>query len=310
MRAIRTTGHAEMPIAAAHIPVPTPQPGEALVRVHAVSLNAGELRRARNRAANEPIGWDFAGVVVRAAENGRGPQIGTRVVSFVDGGAWADFVAAPAHQLGTLPDSVSFDDAATLPIAGLTALRALRRGGDIKGKRVLISPATGGAGLFALQLAAHAGADVTALIRNAERETLVRECGAARVVIGNAADAAAHKPYDLIIDSLGGNELGTLLEQLAFEGTVVNFGPTTGEVTTFSSRAFMLTGGVTLYGLYIFADAEARPIADDLNGLAQLVAHGNVRTNIDATLSFDEFERAFTARKEGSLPGKVVVRLA
>lgn len=309
MRAIRTTGKPDAPIAVANVPVPAPQADEAVVRVHAVSLNAGELRSARKRAANEPIGWDFAGVVVGAAQSGGGPEVGTRVVGFIGGGAWAEFVAAPAHQLGTLPETVSFEDAATLPIAGLTALRALRRGGDIKGKRVLVSPGTGGVGLFALQLAARAGADVTALIRNAEREALVRASGAARVIVGTAAGAAVHAPYDLIVDSLGGNELGALLEQLAFEGTAVNFGPTTGEVTTFNSRTFMATGGATLYGFYIFPDAAARPVADDLNGLAQSIAQGDLATNIDATLSFADFERAFTARSDRALPGKIVVRL-
>jgi len=310
MRAIRTTGNADAPITAAQVSIPQPAPDEALVRVHAVSLNAGELRSAPTRAANEPIGWDFAGVIVRAAESGGGPALGTRVVGFVVQGAWADFVAAPAHQLGTLPDTVSFEDAATLPIAGLTALRALRRGGDIKAKRVLISPATGGAGLFALQLAARAGADVTALIRSGEREPLVRALGATRVIVGNATSALAHKPYDLVIDSLGGNELGTLLEALCFEGTAVNFGATTGQQTTFNARTFMLAGCATLFGFYIFPDALARPVAADLNGLAQLVASGDLKTNIDATLDFDAFADAVQARTRGGLAGKIVVRFA
>src|SRR5450631_1678448 len=96
MQAVHTTGEADAPIAAVQAPFPVPQPAEALVRVRAVSLNAGELRRARKRAGGEPIGWDFSGIVERAAEDGSGPAEGKRVVGFVANGAWAEYVAAPA----------------------------------------------------------------------------------------------------------------------------------------------------------------------------------------------------------------------
>jgi NADPH2:quinone reductase len=300
MRAVLTTGDADAPVAVAQTGVPIAQPGEAFVRVHAVSLNPGELRRARKRGAHEPIGWDFAGVVESAA---------ARVVGFVANGAWADCVAAPAAQIGTLPDAVSFADAATLPIAGLTALRTLRRGGDLRGKSVLVAPGTGGVGLFAVQLAKRAGARVTAVVRSETSAALVRELGAGAAIVGPTAGAAASGPYDLIVESLGGDSLGAALGMVAPDGTVVSFGQTAGATTTFAADAFYATGGATLYGFIIFHEARKDPVARDLEQLAALVAAGDLATRIDATLPFDDFTSAITARDERKLSGKVVVTL-
>jgi NADPH2:quinone reductase len=309
MRAVLTSGDADVPVAVAQTAIPSLQPGEALVRVHAVSLNPGELRRARKRAAHEPIGWDFAGVVESAAADGTGPKPGARVVGFVANGAWADYVAAPTAQIGTLPDAVSFADGATLPIAGLTALRTLRRGGDLRGKSVLIVPGTGGVGLFALQLAKRAGARVTAVIRSQTSETLVRKLGADAVVVGPTAGAAAHGPYDLITESLGGESLGAALAMVAADGTVVSFGQTAGATTTFAADAFYATGGATLYGFIIFHEARKDPVVHDLEALAALVAARELATNIDATLPFEDFATAISTRADRKLPGKVVVTL-
>jgi NADPH2:quinone reductase len=310
MRAVLTSGDADAPVVIAQRPIPAPQAGEARVHVHAVSLNAGELRRARKSAANQPIGWDFAGIVETPAADSSGPKAGTRVVGFVAAGAWADYVAAPAAQLGTLPDAVSFAAASTLPIAGLTALRTLRHGGDLRGKSVLIVPGTGGVGLFALQLAKRAGARVTTVIRSEDHAALVRGHGAQAVVAGSTAAASGHGPYDLILDSLGGDSLGASLGMVAADGTVVSFGQTAGATTTFAADAFYAVGGATLYGFIIFHEARKEPIAQDLEQLAALVAAGELATDIGATLPFDEFIAAVSARTDRKLAGKVVVTLA
>ncbi len=309
MRAVLTTGVADEPVAIAQRVVPVAQPGEALVRVAAVSLNPGEVRRARKRAAGEPIGWDFAGVVETAAADGSGPKAGARVVGYVASGAWADYVAAPTKQLAPIPDTLAFADAATLPIAGLTALRTLRRGGDLRGKAVLIVPGTGGVGLFALQLAKRAGARVATVIRSERNEALVRAYGAETVVVGPTADAAPHGPYDLILDSLGGDSLAAALGMVATDGTVVIFGQTAGTTTTFAADAFYATGGATLYGFIIFHEAAKEPAARDLEQLAALAGSGELKTAVDVTLPFDAFAAAVSARAERSLSGKVVVTL-
>src|SRR5215510_11358509 len=106
---------------------PTPLPSEALVRVAAISLNRGETRRAMEAADGWCPGWDLAGVVEQAAADGSGPRPGTRVVGFLRSGAWAESVVVPTNALAELPDAVTLAQAATLPVAGLTALYALAK---------------------------------------------------------------------------------------------------------------------------------------------------------------------------------------
>src|SRR5436190_16618694 len=115
--------------------LPPPEPGEhdVLVDVRAYAINRGELNLLQQRADGWRPGQDLAGVVARAAADGSGPAAGTRVVGPADGGGWAEQAIIPSHRLAALPDAVSFEDAAALPVAGLTALRALREGGDLLG---------------------------------------------------------------------------------------------------------------------------------------------------------------------------------
>src|SRR3984885_3282051 len=178
-----------------------PDRDEVAVRVTAISLNRGETRRAGQQA--EPgwgPGWDFAGVVEREAADGSGPKAGTRVVGLLPGGAWAERVNCRSHAVAALPDTVSDAQAATLPVAGLTALHALRQGGLLLGRKVLVDGATGGVGHLACQLAHAAGALVWGHVRrDAQRDQVASWCGG-RVVVGrDLAGASAHGPYWLIL---------------------------------------------------------------------------------------------------------------
>ena len=134
------------------VAMPQPLPSEALVGVSAISLNRGETRRSTQAEDGWRPGWDLAGVVEQAASDGSGPHTGSRVVGFLPAGAWARYVAVPTHGLASLPDTVTFAQAATLPVAGLTALYALAKRGQLLHRRVLITGATGGVGDFAVQL--------------------------------------------------------------------------------------------------------------------------------------------------------------
>ncbi|MDQ5811878.1 MAG: zinc-binding dehydrogenase, partial [Actinomycetota bacterium] len=216
----------------------SPGPSEALIRVAAVSLNRGEVRRAAATSQDgfRP-GWDVAGTVERAAEDGSGPPEGTRVVGLLEAGAWAELAAVPTRSLAVLPEGVSFAQAATLPVAGLTALYTLEKGGGLLGKNVLITGASGGVGLFACRLARMAGAHVVGVIRQADREALVREAGAHEVVTSDDASAAReHGPYDLVLESVGGEVLAGTLAMLATGGTCVSFGVSAGAESAFDVR--------------------------------------------------------------------------
>src|SRR5579864_5817608 len=203
-----------------------PDRDEVAVKVTAISLNRGETRRALQVA--EPgwrPGWDFAGIVERAAADGSGPTAGSRVVGILPSGAWAERVNCRSHAVAVLPNGCSDAQAATLPVAGLTALHALRQGGLLLGREVLVDGASGGVGHLACQLAYAAGALVWGHVRREDsREAVTEWCGG-RVVLGRDLSAAnPHGPFWLIVDSLGGPALAAALGMLQPNGTCVTLG--------------------------------------------------------------------------------------
>src|SRR5437763_3755329 len=224
---------------------PVPDRGEAVVRVRAVSLNRGEVRRSAMAAAGWRPGWDLAGEVERAAADGSGPRVGARVVGLLPEGAWAKRVAVPTHALAELPDKVTFSQAATFPVAGLTALHALAKGGLLLGRRVLVTGATGGVGDFAIQLARLAGAHITANARRKDQVAALHTLGAHDVIVGDAIPSSPK--YHCIVDSVGGRTLGTALGALERAGVCVTLGVSAGAEVTFDAREFFVAGRTTLY---------------------------------------------------------------
>src|ERR1700730_947404 len=139
MLAVVNTPGGPEPVAIREVPEPQPKRNEALVEVRAFSLNRGELRLFQVRPEGWRPGQDISGVVLRAAADGNGPRAGERVVALTDNAGWAERAAVPAHRMAVLPDNVLIEEAAALPVAGLTALRTLRHGAPLLGKRVLVT---------------------------------------------------------------------------------------------------------------------------------------------------------------------------
>ena len=220
MRAVVTRPGATGSLVIAETAEPSPDSDEALVRVKAFSLNRGEVRRAATRAAGTMIGWDVVGAVEGPARNGSGPPKGARVVGFsrrVRG--WAERIALPTTDIAEIPDNVSDADAATLPVAGLTALYALERCERLLASRVLVTGATGGVGYFACQLARLMGAHVTALLRRQDQQALAKSLGVEETVVspdGGGLDAVPK--FRAIVDGVGGPALGQLLGALTTTG--------------------------------------------------------------------------------------------
>src|SRR5579864_9537561 len=182
MKALVNTPKGPAPVELRELPEPEPAPHEALIAVKAFSLNRGELTLMRIRPEGWRPGQDISGVVMRAAADGSGPKEGTRVVGLMDWHGWAERAAVSTHRLAALPEQVSFAAAAALPVAGLTALRTLRHGAPLLGRRVLITGAAGGVGNLAVQLAAHSGARVTAVVGGPERAAVLDGLGATEIV--------------------------------------------------------------------------------------------------------------------------------
>jgi NADPH:quinone reductase-like Zn-dependent oxidoreductase len=289
-----------------------PDRDEVAVRVTAVSLNRGETRRAVQQA--EPgwrPGWDFAGVVETAAPDGGGPRPGTRVVGILPSGAWAERVNCRTHAVAALPDAVGDAEAATLPVAGLTALHALRQGGLLLGRKVLVDGASGGVGHLACQLAMAAGAQVWGHVRREEYRAAVAEWCGERVVLGRELAAAKpHGPFWLILDSLGGSALGAALGMLQPGGTCVTFGVSEAAQTSFESRDFFATGGVRLYGLTLFHELMSVERAGiGLALLADLIAAKKLRPQIAVEAPWSEIGTVASRLIDREFTGKAVLHV-
>ena len=286
---------------------PAPERGEAVVRVRAISLNRGEVRRAGMAAAGWRPGWDLAGVIDAAAANGSGPRVGARVVGVVTEGAWAERVAVPTNALAELPDKVTFAQAATFPVAGLTALHALAKGGVLLGRRVLVTGATGGVGDFAVQLARLAGAHVTASVRREDQTAAVRALGAHDVIVGDTIPPSPK--HDLIVESVGGRTLGTALGALQRAGTCVTLGVSAGAEVTFDARDFFVAGRTTLYGLYLFTELLSEPASVGLRRLAELVVSGQLAPHVSLERPWTEIAHVAQDLIARRFPGKAVLTL-
>jgi NADPH:quinone reductase-like Zn-dependent oxidoreductase len=287
------------------VPDPAPRHDEALVDVKAISLNRGEIKRLQSTKPGIVIGWDLAGVVAEAAADGSGPAVGARVVGLKLRGAWAERAAVSTEVLAELPDGISFEQAATLPVAGLTALLALEVAGFVVGKRVLVTGASGGVGRFALQLAKLGGAHVTALARRTEG---LMELGADEV----QSELEPEGPeFDVIIDAVGGPVLGAALQRITPRGTIINFAATVPDPVSYPTRQFFSRApGATLRGLYVFSELEhTRSGARDLRRLADLVAAGRLDPQIDITAPWTEAKEPIEALLDRRVNGKAVLTL-
>jgi NADPH:quinone reductase-like Zn-dependent oxidoreductase len=296
MRALVATPGTAFGLALDEVPDPVPGPHEVLVEVAHSSLNFGDVSGGASAERGSVPGWDASGVVARPAEDGSGPAAGQRVVTFGYSGAWARLRAVPVGELAVIPDSVDPAVAAALPVAGVTALRALRRSGPLLGRRVLITGASGGVGRYAVQLAALGGAHV---IASARRGDGLAELGAREIV----DSVAGIEPVDIVVENVGGARLVEAWGALAPGGILQSVGWTSGqpaELAPYSTvgpaKSLVSFQAGTLFG-------------PDMAYLCELVAAGSLTVDVGWRGSWQRFDEAAKALFARQIAGKAVLDL-
>ena len=314
------------------VPKPSPGPGQVLIKVGAAGLNPVDykMRQGKLRLLFRPrlpfiAGCELAGTVVGVGPGANRFTAGDRVYSRVDApglGAFAEFVCVPQELVALMPQSLGFTEAAGLPLAGLTALQALRDELPIHpGSRLFISGGAGGVGTLAIQLAKYYGAEVTTTA-SPRGHTLVRDLGADHVVDYTRENfAQAPNDFDAALDTVGGRTLMGVFRILKRGGAVVSVAgipePKTALQDLHASRVVAaLFWGISLgvrlrawrSGVlyrYLFMHASG----DDLRLLAGLVDVGKIRPVVDSVYPLRRISDAFAVLEAGHAKGKIIVTM-
>ncbi len=304
MRALIVDRGATRSLRFAEVNEPEPSPKQALIDVRAFALNFGELVALEymHRPGDVP-GWDAAGIVVRSARDGSGPPVGARVTTAGWNGAWAERRAVDVTELAEIPATMDFGSASALPVAGVTALRALRSLGSIAGRRVLVTGAGGGVGAFAVQLARLAGAYVVASVSSESRGADLRRLGAREVVIGLDA---VREPFDGVLDSVGGSILTRALELVASGGTLVSIGNASLEPSTIDFERERIRGGNRRIEIF---SVGGNGYGLDLAYLVDMVSLGNLDPQIGLRKDWQHVADAADQLLTRRVRGKAVLDL-
>ncbi|HBB98518.1 MAG TPA: alcohol dehydrogenase [Blastocatellia bacterium] len=296
---------------------PTPGDDEVLIKVRAASVNPFDrLYRGRpymirimtglRKPKDTRLGRDVAGQVEAVGRNVTQFKPGDEVFGSCRG-AFAEYVSAPESALAVKPDNLTFEQAASLPIAGLTALQGLRDKGKLQpGQKVLINGAAGGVGTFAVQIAKSFGADVTGVC-SAGNVDMIRSIGADATIDYAREDfTKGTQRYDLIFDCIGNHSLSACRRVLNLNGRFVIVGAS--KVRTSLSHA--LKGMVLSWFVsQKFVMLVARLRKADLTILGDLIQTGKVTPVIDRCYSLSEVPEAIRYLEQGHARGKVVITI-
>jgi NADPH:quinone reductase-like Zn-dependent oxidoreductase len=313
------------------VPAPTPRPRDILVEVHAAGLNPVDykFRQGKLRAILRPklpfvLGNELAGEVIALGSDVKRWRVGDRVFARVAkdrGGAFADQACVDEDHAALMPRNLDFTTAAAVPLAGLTALQALRDLGVKPGQKVFISGGAGGVGTFAIQIAKWLGAHVTTTASK-RGEALVRSLGCDEVIDYATQDISkAEGRFDAGFDLIGGKTLEQMFEIMKPGTKIVSIAgvpePQTAIKDLGGRRALAVVFWIISYGIrsrarrvgvsyrYLFMHASGTELAE----LAELIEQGQLKVIIDKTCPFTKIPEALAYVESGHAKGKVVVTM-
>jgi len=294
---------------------PTPKEDEVLIKIHAAAANPLDWHRMRGdpvlvrlkdglRVPNDPrLGADVAGEVEAVGSNVTEFQPGDAVFGEVTGG-FAEYTAAKAERLALKPSNLTYEEAASLPVVGFTALQGLRDHGKMQaGQKVLINGASGGVGTITVQMAKAFGAEVTAVC-SGRNLAMVRELGADHLIDYTQNDfTRTGQRYDLIYDAIGNRSVADYRRALTPQGICTIAGFTT-LARLFQVMLFGSWGGPSI------ANFLAKPNRADLLTIKELVESGDVRPIIERRYPLAETAEAIRYLETGRARGKVIITVA
>lgn len=299
MRAVVPDGRGSVVIA--EINEPTETPGTTLVDVRAFSPNRGESFLLSSPVEGWRPGKDVAGVVV--SEGGRIP-FGTRVVAHAPSHGWAERALVPETAVVVLPESVSFEVAAALPLAGLTALRLLQAAGSLVGRTLLITGASGGVGHYVTELAVAGGAEVTAVTASLERGARLHELGASIVTDVEQAPGS----FDVAMESVGGLSLPAVRRKVRPDGLIIWFGQASLHPPTLDFFDWV-DGGAGAPIIQFHYQRTSTQDGNDLRTLVRLTDTGRLHPEIGSTQPWEHTADVITAIRDRTLRGNAVLTI-
>jgi NADPH:quinone reductase-like Zn-dependent oxidoreductase len=303
-----------------NIPKPVPAEDRVLVKVHAASVNPLDwhymqgkpyiVRSSSGLGAPKSIlmGADFAGTIEAVGKNVKRFKPGDEVFGDRDG-AFGEYVSVRENGgIALKPTNMSMEQAAAVPIAGVTALQALRDKGMVRaGQKVLINGASGGVGTFAVQIAKSYGADVTGVCSTKNVE-MVQSIGADHVIDYTRADfTTGAVRYDLIIDNVGNHSLGELRRVLSPKGALVVVGGPSDNAWLGPIAGLVKMSVVSLFVSQKQTFMLANANKDDLEVLRDLMQNGKLTPVIDRRYKLSETPAAIAYLEQGHARGKVVI---
>ncbi|MFT7562265.1 MAG: NADPH:quinone reductase-like Zn-dependent oxidoreductase [Flavobacteriales bacterium] len=289
------------------IAIPTPLENEVLIKIKASSVNPvdwkireGYLQAMLNHTLPLTLGWDVAGVVVGAGSAVTNVKIGDEVYSRPDiakNGSYAEYMTVAANDVALKPKSLTFQEAAGIPLAGLTALQALYDIANIQaGERVLIHAGSGAVGQFAIQLAKLRGAYVYTTT-SAKNTDLVLGLGADQAIDYTQEDFTELNDLDVVFVTVDGEVLANSWTTLKKGGRLVS-------ITDIPDADTATKFGVTASFCFV------QPNAEQLTEIAQLVDAGKFKVNIDSEFTFDQVAQAHERSESGRAQGKIIINIA